>query len=118
MKKCIYFGPAENFWYSYRFKEFMDSLDYTEELVENNFTPMANALKLPLLYYSHFHNVVLKHERDEFFNIDSDGAYRRGLALIRAKVTLFGKEEIEIEDLEWLIKEEAKKLKNVDNLKL
>ena len=110
MKKCIYLGQTAGFWNHIRFKEFMDSLDYMEELVENNFTPMASALRIPLLYYSHKDNVVLKYERNESIEIDSDGVYREGLALIRAKITLFGKEEKNMEDLEWLIKKEAKKV--------
>lgn len=112
MKKCIYFGPAEDFWYPYRFKEFMDNLENTEALVENNFTPMANALDLPLLYYSHEHNVLLKYERDRTFEPE----FIPRSIVLKAKIYLFGGDKRDIEDLEWLIKEWAKKYKGIDNM--
>lgn len=115
MEKVIYFGLEKDFWRHTRFKEFIESLDQMKILLKNDFSLLQESLKLPLLYYSDKYNAVIKHEREliypDFHHHDSYGP-----PLQRAKVTLFGEIEKNIENLEWLIKSEAKKYQGVDNL--
>ena len=110
MKKCIYFGVEKDFWWHTRFKKFLDSLSFMELLVKNDFSMLDDALNLPLLYYSHKDNVLLKYKRESTY-INSDYLMKR------VDVTLFGKDEVDIENLEWLIKDEAKKHQKIDDLK-
>lgn len=99
MKKVIYFGIEEDLWWHTRFKEFIESLDQIEVLLKNDFDLYDEALKLPLLYYSSKHDVVIKYERELIYrDLDYPGS-SDSLPLLRAKVSLFGKIERDIEDL-------------------
>ena len=87
-----------------------------KKLVKNDFTTMESSLNLPLIYYSNLHNVTLQYSREQFYE-DTVYPNENGTSpLERVKVTLFGKEKKDIEDLEWLIKGESKKYEGVDKL--
>ena len=114
MEKCIYFGLAKDFWWRTRFKNFIESLDALP-LVDNEFSLMQEALRIPLVYYSHEHNVTIHYKREEQYETDSKGSLINGTAIIRARVTLYGELE-HINALEGLIKKEAEKLKGIDTI--
>ena len=95
----------------------MENLDYIEKLVQNDFSLLAETLNLPLVYYSHKHNVTLKYEKEQTFEPEPFHTRGDSAGLKRAKITLFGKNEVDIENLKWLIKDEAKKHQKIYDLK-
>ena len=110
MNKCIYYGPAKDFWWHRRFEEFMDNADYAERLSEKN--PILTSS--PIIWYSDEYNVAVQYFLENTIcpKVIVDGEP----FIQRARVTLFW-DENNIKDLEIIIRSEAGRFHGRDEKK-
>lgn len=117
MKRNIYLGPAKDFWWPTRFRDFFDECDKVENLLPDRWAgEILKKERPPFIYYSLNHNVTIHYDTEQTLYPQSYTYNTGHPGLLRARVTLFGKDERDIENLEWFIKKEARKYKGMDEV--
>ncbi|MBS3093669.1 hypothetical protein J4456_03775 [Candidatus Pacearchaeota archaeon] len=117
MKKTIYFGKAKDFWWPTRFRDFFDNAKNIENILPEQWGgKILKKPEPPFIYYDLNHNVTILYDTEQTFYPEQYTLHTGSPGLLRAKVILYGKEERDIENLEWLVKKEAKKYEGVDDV--